>query len=474
MALADYFASPEAKRYLLVEITRQNANSTKYYLADDAYITEPSDTPANTPYNPIIQGGGIGDISRVLNNPFDGNASTGFGQINLASDVAWTDDAGSKSDTQMTLVKGADVVAYLAAPPTLFPKTDAIKLLEGTINRVGGSSTGGVNFEIIDKSENIRNKLIEIDTKPLCFGHCRNVTPFLTNPASLEYHVHDGPIEAVDAVYDQGVALTPTTQYTVDLSTGKITLVSSPVGIVTADVKGAKPSGVWLTSTEDIISELLSRAGVSITENYDLPTGTIGLYVEQNTDLGTLLNRLTRACAGFWIVNANSEFQAKQYPVPQETVAVASYNATQILEEVNFNLEDRLFDTINYTYKTNWSVYQSLPGATTAQADFSQKPYVLGIETSVSPDTELVYQESPIFETLFDSSTDAQSVAQRLLSIYEVSRYIYELELPYTQKLSLTENISFEYSTEILIGTVVGVNEIFDGDYPRQRVTLLV
>lgn len=473
MAIADYFEQEDARRYLLIEITRNNANSTKYYIADDFYITEPSDTPANTPYTPVITGGGLSSISRTLNNPFEGQASTAFGEVSLADEFVWTDDNGTLSETQIQLVKGASVIAYLAAPPKLFPKTDAYKLLEGSINRMGGDSTGLLTFEITDKSEEIRNKTIVIDGKPLCFGYCRNVTPFLTNPGLLEYHVHDGAIDAVLAVYDQGVLLTPTTQYTVDLSTGKITLVSSPVGVVTADVRGAKPS-TWLSTTEEIASEILSRASVSLTETYDsIPTGTIGLYIEQTIDLGTLLNRLFSGCAAYWLIDENAEFYAAQYPLPGENVPVADFDAKTQLSEVRFEAEERVYDNLNYTYRTNWTQYQSLPGATTAQADFSQRPYLEGTEVLASPDTEIVYQESPLFNTLFDDEADAQTVSERLLDIYGQGRWLMQVDLPYSTALTTGVDITISFGINTYTGSIVGNTQVFDGSYPIQRITLL-
>ena len=263
MTLEEYFQTPQAERILLIEIVRNDVSSTTYYLSDSDYITENDDTPANLFYSPVIGGTGLSDIRKVLNDPFSGQASTGFGEITIVDDQVWTSISGLFSEETINLVRGATVTAWLAGPPRVYSRVDAIQLLKGKVGRVGGSSDGSLRFEIVDGSQELQRPIVAVSDKPLCFGYCRNVQPFLTNPASLEYHVHDGAIEAVVAVYDQGALLTLTTDYTVDLSTGKITLVGSPVGIVTADVKGAQVSGTWLDSTEEIASELISRAGVA-------------------------------------------------------------------------------------------------------------------------------------------------------------------------------------------------------------------
>ena len=280
MTLEEYFQQEDAERILLIEIVRNDASSTKYYLSDSDYITEHDDTPANRFYSPVVGGTGLSDIRKFLNDPFSGQASTGFGQITLADELVWTDTGGGVFDeTPIYLVRGALVTAWLAGPSRDFSRSAAIQILKGKIGRSGGSSNNEWTFEVLDGSQEISDKLVQVQNKPLCFGYCRNITPFLTNPSLLEYHVHDGQIEEVLAVYDQGSLLTLTTDYSVDLSTGKITLVSSPTGIVTADVRGAKVSGTWLDSTEEISAELISRAGVSITQTYDIPSGVIGLYV---------------------------------------------------------------------------------------------------------------------------------------------------------------------------------------------------
>jgi len=474
MTIADYFQTPEAQRFLLIEITRNNANATKYYLADDQYITEPTDTPANTPYTAVIGGTGISDIRRVLNDPFTGQASTGFGEIMLVDKSVWTDDNGTLGETYIQLVRGATVNAYMAAPPYLFNRTDAIQILTGKIGRVGSNSRGETRFEVVDGSFEIQNAIVEVTDKPLCFGYCRNITPALLDPSLLEYYVHDGAIEEVVAVYDQGAALTVTTDYTVDLSTGKITLNVSPTGVLTADVKGAKPSGTWLDSTEEISAELISRAGVTITQNYDIPSGVIGLYITESQPLGALLNRLMASLAGYWLVGVGGEFYARQYPVPAGSTAVASFEASEQLGELTSQGEDRLYSRVNYTYRTNWTQYQSRGAASAAQADFSQRQYLQDFEDSISPDAELVYQESPQIQTLFDSQADAQAVAQRLLSIYEVQRSLIDVELPYTTTLFLGDNISIVYQDEIMIGAIVSIVDIFDGSYPTQKVRVLV
>ena len=106
----------------------------------------------------------------------------------------------------MTLPRGTAVTLKVAAPRDQFAYSTAITLATGKINRIGGSSDGNLSVEIIDGSANIAAKQITVDTAnaPLCFGYCRNVTPFLVNPSTLKYAVHDSAVND-SAVNDSGL-----------------------------------------------------------------------------------------------------------------------------------------------------------------------------------------------------------------------------------------------------------------------------
>ena len=126
MTLEEYFQTPQAERILLIEIVRNDVSSTTYYLSDSDYITENDDTPANLFYSPVIGGTGLSDIRKVLNDPFSGQASTGFGEITLVDDQVWTSISGSFSEETINLVRGATVTAWLAGPPRVYSRADAI------------------------------------------------------------------------------------------------------------------------------------------------------------------------------------------------------------------------------------------------------------------------------------------------------------------------------------------------------------
>lgn len=79
--------------------------------------------------------------------------------------------------------------------------------------------------------------------KPVVLGQVYNIPPVLVDESNNVYQVHNGAITSVDAVYENGESLTLTTDYTVDLTNGRFTLVSAPTGIITADITNDIDSG---------------------------------------------------------------------------------------------------------------------------------------------------------------------------------------------------------------------------------------
>lgn len=127
------------------------------------------------------------------------------------------------------------------------------------------SGTGGVNG-----SANLKGT-----RKPIVLGVVYNIPPVLVDEANNIYQVNDGAVTSIDAVYEGGEALTLTTDYTVDTSNGRFTLVSSPTGVITADVT----NDISLTNTEGTTTKT-NGGGVIV---YHLATNYGGLV--ENTDI---------------------------------------------------------------------------------------------------------------------------------------------------------------------------------------------
>lgn len=472
MAILDYFQEPTAERVLLVEIERNVSPVKRYYLADGYYITEPTDSPANTIYSSIIGGSGLPQFRRTLNDPFTGNASTAFGSLELSDNiVSYIQDTNSGSET-LIAPKGAKVTMLLAAPRDKFPRADALILAKGSVQAYSGSTDNRVVLEISDNRQLVAGALLEVTTFPYVYGQVRNYTPILTDVSNRVYTITVGAIQSVDAVYDDGVLLAPA-QYTVNLTNATITLAANPAGTVTVDVKGLTSAGTWLSTTQQIITDILSRAGVtSFTTQYSLPSGIIGYVVKETTELQTILSDLCQGCGGYWLVDRLGILKFRTYPTVSGLGSV--FTSRELLSEASYETEENLFSSIKFSYRQNWTVLQPRIGANAATAAFIQKESEESQVTATGLNTELVYMKSPVIKTYFDNLADAQTVATNILNIYSVERRYYSFTIPYLDTLDLGSTCTIMSNSIEATGVVTEVADIFDGSYPTQRIKMRV
>lgn len=72
---------------------------------------------------------------------------------------------------------------------------------------------------------------------PLAYGFCYQVPAILVDAQEHIYQVHDGPIQAVNAVYDRGLSVDFSASNAL-LSEGKFRLLAQPAGTITCDIQG--------------------------------------------------------------------------------------------------------------------------------------------------------------------------------------------------------------------------------------------
>lgn len=139
-----------------------------------------------------------------------------------------------------------------------WPRDDFYNIFTGVISDITTSSQTSLNLVLLNKLDRLNNPISEktlgslypkvgepggfagnenrpvgaVQNRdsilPLCFGECFNVTPLHISSAltggtqdHLTYMVHDGPIQEILEVRDNGI---PITAYTADLTKGIFTL----------------------------------------------------------------------------------------------------------------------------------------------------------------------------------------------------------------------------------------------------------
>ncbi|MEN6304241.1 MAG: hypothetical protein ABFD96_16025, partial [Armatimonadia bacterium] len=218
-------------------VANVSGTETTRYLSNVGFVTSGTDTPANTAYIACVQGGV--NVSETL--PLNGKASLSWGDIEVSNPDGVRDSwLGDVWSGRAVTVRVGDVRWPLSEFRTVF---------SGVIEDISVRSADTLNLLLRDKSQQLNSTLTEATLanatltsttlKPLCFGEVHNITPVLSDAATLTYMVHDGPIEGVIEVRDNGIPVS----FGVNLANGTFSLSASPVGTVTASVQGAKPSG---------------------------------------------------------------------------------------------------------------------------------------------------------------------------------------------------------------------------------------
>lgn len=247
-----------ALRCVLVEVTvNVGGVETVRYLSDRGYASSPTAAPANTMYTPLINGG----LKFTESLSLDGSPSVSFGTIELANiggEIdSWIDDVWTNRSIKMFIGN------------LTWSRQDFYQIFDGIVADVDTPSRDKVVMKISDKLQRLNTSVSDVTLggttvnsdklRPLLFGECHNITPLLADAATEKYMVHDGPIERVIEVRDNGAPV----NFTADIGTGTFTLNQAAVGTITCSAQGYKPL---------LYSNNIFQLIVDITKNY----GTVG------------------------------------------------------------------------------------------------------------------------------------------------------------------------------------------------------
>jgi hypothetical protein len=301
------------------------------------------------------------------------------------------------------------------------------------------------------------NGTAQIQGKPLpvCFGQCTNITPVQIDPTNLVYQFHTRTVQSVDAVYDRGAALTgpdadyanyalltaaviTAGHYVTCKALGLIRLASTPSGLVTADVKG-DASGSYISTTFAIAKRILTDFAGVATSELDVPSfdtmttnlaGAIGWY--RSTEAITIeqaLNEIVGHCSGWWGGLQSGLISVGRVEAPNSGQVAADwqdYDAkdAKIIDAPPGTFPPRWRQRV--AYAKNWTLQRGEDLAASVTATRRQllaEPYSVVSSISASAQSDyLLAQDPPVLETLYVSSADAQTEADRLISMFGVQR----------------------------------------------------
>ena len=329
--------------------------------------------------------------------------------------------------------------------------------------------------------------------KPLAYGEIDNVPAVLVDAATLTYQVHDGPIDGIRGVFDDGVALTVAAgspaaagEYLSDDVNGTFTLGAAPAGIVTVDLGGDASAPGHVNTTADLVRRILFRhAGL---DESDLDSASfsaltaaqpavVGLYLATTPiDISTVVDRLLSGVSAWGGFDRLGKFRVGRLDEPSGAIA-AVFSDVEIESLARRVMNPQPFWRTTVGYLKCWSV-NTAPAASTnpVRRDFLSQEYREAIANDATIQTAYpAAVDAPILASTMISPTDAQTEAARLLALYGLPRVIVEIVVSRSAwALSLGDVVQITYQRYGLesgqVGSVVGIVE----DAAGGRTTLSV
>ncbi len=319
---------------------------------------------------------------------------------------------------------------------------DRYKLLDKKIqtNLFLGTNVGPTGYEGTD---NLKDR-----PKPLCFGKCLNITPVLVNESTLTYQVHDGPINAILKVYDNGVDLGA--GFTASLSTGMFTLSAMPAGTITCDVEGAKPSGTYLNNVKSIISEILVTYTDLVTGDLSsdftsfAPTELVGIYVDSDSTVKDVIDQLTASIGAYCLFDETGSVRiglvksvrndAADWNSSAAVATLEDYSIEEITKYVSADTQVPSY-RLELSYAKNYTVQKAADLAGSVLLDLDRTAWLkeeFRLQTYDTPSVQTIYKTSDKFKiiSLLVNKSDAINVTQRLSSLYNIKRNFYTIVVP--------------------------------------------
>lgn len=443
-----------SRRCILVEvIVNISGVETTLYLSNRNYATGSTDTPANTTYLPYIQ------TSLAFNQSLslDGTPSLSYGDIAI-------DNTNGIRDTWLNYIwANRSISIYIG--DTTFTRDNFTKIYSGYVSDISSSDRNTLNISIRDLLQRLNTPVTSILVggtdqnkeilRPLCFGEVHNITPVLIDTANLIYMVHNGPIESIIEVRDNGVPLILGTGYTVNLVSGTFTLLKSAFGVITCSVQGEKTTtdslgnlvvGTYSNTVVKLIQVIVSKYGNLVLSPSDMDITTIntfdtanqapvGIYLNNNTNVINACQQLASSVAAQFTSNRSGLITILKIDTPSSTGQTRFISDTDIiLGSLAVDQKVAVQGSIKLGYCQNYTVQGSL---LTGIPDVHKNMFGLEYLTATVKDTtvlttyNLSAEPSIKYTNLVSNSgatTYVTNEANRLLNLWKIPRFIYKME----------------------------------------------
>jgi len=435
---AAWLKDPAAVRVVLIEVGVKVAGvEITRYLSTRPYVTSPSDSPANQYYAPIVTTG----IQFTEQLGLDGQGSFNLGDIEIMNyngdRDAWLDDIWDNHP----------IKAWIGDPRWI--RSDFQMIFNGVVATIGSKSRDVLNLTLRDKLQRLNTPVTDAkiggsdgnsdNVMSLSFGEVHNVTPQLTNSATLEYQVHDATIERIIEVRDNGkpVGITAT------LGTGRFTLSRASAGAITASVQGDKNGGTYRNTIASLVQRIVTGYGKASDrfDTTDIDTSNfsafdtanpqpVGVYADGRTNVLELCQQLAGSINAQLVMSRQGLLRLIQLQIPG-TGTPYVVGPEQMVER-SLKIQSRPFvkGAVMLGFDKNYTVQE---GLLTSIPDAHKTLFAMEWLTATAADTTVqadykLNSAPPQQDTLLCKRTDAQAEAQRQLNMWKVPRTVFTFE----------------------------------------------
>lgn len=318
-----------------------------FYMSTDPFVSKPTDTPTNTEFRGTLQNPGSFGTSVFTDGRNGGAATLQYGEMVLENVDGIYDAFKTYS------FDGRPITVRLGDPTTAYPGT-MTTIFKGTVEAVE-LTWGSVIVRVMDKQRSLQIPMlpnaylgnnglpngiegvagnIKGRKKPRVYGKVYNVQPECVNTSLLIYQLSDRAVNSIDAVYDRGVALAFSTNYTTNallqaagspaagsyhtcLAEGLFRLGATPAGYPTADAtEGASAS---LRTPAQILSRMATDAGlttvagdITAMDALTVTAGTpweCGIYVTESMTFEDAMNAIAKSVNAAYYFDGSGNYR---------------------------------------------------------------------------------------------------------------------------------------------------------------------
>jgi hypothetical protein len=438
---AAWLKNPAAPRIVLVEVNvKSGGTETTRYLSTGAYITSPTDTPANQRYSPILTSG----LQYTEKLDIEGDGGLSGGDLEIANNNgerdSWLDDVWDNRQ----------IIAWIGDPS--WQRSDFQMIFNGIVATIDSKDEKTLALTILDKLQRLNTPTT--DTKigdltannptnkdnllKLTFGEAHNVTPQLLDPTQLQYQVHNGQIEDIIEVRDNGVPVSVTK----DVATGTFKLNQSSAGTITCSVQGDKNTA-YTSTIATVIKRMAKGFGTAASRYTDADIDLanfsafdtacpqpVGTYIENGDNVLTTCQELAKSVDARLVTSRTGLLRLIQINIngsgtpvaigPSQIISGSLKIANRPLVKASVMLG---FDK-NYTVQDN--LLTTIPDA--HKKLFAQE-WLTAISTNVTAQADYKLNAAPPqTDTLLLRRVDAAAEADRRVALWSVPRSVFQFE----------------------------------------------